>query len=97
LVYLGTESETDLAQIKTEPRAEAESAMTAPTHPVEDITRYGILALMAITITYDLIAGTGWGSEVTVSRVLYRFSVDHPIIAFGLGIIAGHIFWPLER
>lgn len=32
--------------------------------------------------------------EVTISAVLFKLTKENPIIAFMLGVIVGHLFWP---
>jgi hypothetical protein len=32
--------------------------------------------------------------DATVSAVVYQLSKENPIIAFILGVVVGHLFWP---
>ena len=34
--------------------------------------------------------------SVTISHALYTISREHPIIPFIIGVLVGHVFWPLE-
>ncbi len=55
----------------------------------------GFISIVAIIITlYDIWMLWRRGYEATISWVLLTWSRKYPIIAFMLGVLAGHIFWP---
>ncbi len=45
---------------------------------------------------YDFFAIARYGRDATISLVLLDVSRDYPIIPCGLGLVAGHVFWPLR-
>ena len=34
--------------------------------------------------------------NATISFAIYTLSCQHPIIAFTIGVLCGHVFWPLR-
>ena len=34
--------------------------------------------------------------SATISYAIYTISCEHPIIAFTIGVLCGHVFWPLK-
>ena len=30
----------------------------------------------------------------TISSIVYRSALQHPLLPFGIGVIMGHLFWP---
>ena len=34
--------------------------------------------------------------SATISYAIYTISCEHPIIAFAIGVLCGHVFWPLK-
>jgi hypothetical protein len=54
-----------------------------------------LLYLMIISIgTYDIVVSWRYGNDATVSRVVWRFSAEYPILAFAAGLVIGHLLWP---
>jgi len=35
-------------------------------------------------------------TSMTISQSLYTISKQHPIVPFTIGVLVGHVFWPLE-
>ena len=33
--------------------------------------------------------------SATISFAIHTLSCEHPIIAFAIGVLCGHVFWPL--
>lgn len=62
--------------------------MTGP-----DVSRHVIVVAAVLLILYDLAALRLWGEPATLSRIVMDWSREWPIIAFALGVIAGHVFW----
>ena len=50
------------------------------------------LVIAAITL-WDLAAVSAGHTEATISQTLLENSKKHPIIAFALGVLMGHLFW----
>lgn len=54
-----------------------------------------IIVLMVVGgALYDVVALVNGGVEATISRVVLNASCKHPIIAFAMGVLCGHLFWP---
>jgi hypothetical protein len=34
--------------------------------------------------------------SATISYAIYTISCEHPIISFAIGVLCGHVFWPLK-
>jgi len=57
----------------------------------------GILVTVSVVlIAWDVWAYYGGGGEATISVVVLGFAQDHPSVPFLLGVIAGHVLWPLR-
>lgn len=57
----------------------------------------GLIGLVAfILIAYDIWTYLKRGSDTTISVQMFELSKKYPIVAFLLGIVFGHIFWPLN-
>lgn len=56
----------------------------------------GVLAALAIAGTIDAIIALRGAGSATVSQVITDLTREHPIIAFGAGLLAGHLFWPIR-
>lgn len=61
-------------------------------------TTQAVLLLAFLLLgAYDAWAFFRWGRPYTLSVVLYESAHEHPIVAFGLGVLAGHLFWPVKE
>ena len=60
------------------------------------ITQAVLLTALLLLGGYDLFAYFLWGRENTISVVLYETAQQFPILAFGLGLLSGHLFWPIK-
>lgn len=58
-----------------------------------DATDAVILLLIAVAIVWDVLAVVYWGPRGTISHSVREWSKRHPVIAFALGVLAGHWFW----
>ena len=59
-------------------------------------TQFFMLATLAAILAFDSVVVFQWGAEWSISRNVYRVSVQWPIIPFLLGVVAGHVLWPLR-
>jgi hypothetical protein len=57
------------------------------------ITKAVVLAVIVLLVLYDFVAYAFGGRDATISIVSWQFASDHPIFAFILGMVFGHIFW----
>lgn len=58
-------------------------------------TIYLLVALAVLLIAWDIFVYLEPTKNDTISEVLWDLG-KHPILPFLLGVIAGHIFWPLH-
>ena len=58
-------------------------------------SRYLLPAIIAVAVIDTLIIWQ-FGPDQSISRKIMEISMRFPIIAFALGVIAGHLFWPLR-
>lgn len=63
---------------------------------VDSITMGLIIFVVALLVVYDVWTIIKRGSDTTISVQLFEYSKRYPIIAFLLGVVFGHIFWPLQ-
>lgn len=57
-----------------------------------------ILAATAVTLAlYDLYVASTPEQGDTISEVINGAARRRPVVAFGFGVLAGHLFWPLGR
>jgi len=57
-----------------------------------------IIAVVAIIGAWDVFVVLIMGKpEATISAVLLQLTKENPIIAFMLGVVVGHLFWPNFR
>ena len=60
-------------------------------------TQWFLLALLAAVTLYDIIAAKTLGEGATVSVIVADASSKYPIIAFAIGVLAGHVFWEMKK
>lgn len=58
-----------------------------------NLTAWILIAVVALLIFWDGYAAVRWGYTGTISYDILIASKSHPIIAFAIGIVAGHLFW----
>lgn len=60
--------------------------------------RVSIGALIGVTVAligWDIAAYVVGGEKATLSVVIHDWATDFLIIPFGLGVLMGHLLWPL--
>jgi hypothetical protein len=70
----------------------SEEVMDAP----QQWTKVLMLAAAIALGAYDVWALWQHGRAATLSVVLLEVSQRYPILPFGLGLLAGHVFWPVK-
>lgn len=58
------------------------------------MTKALLVALVFFLAAYDVAIWWYCGPEATLSRVILSCSQRCPIIAFALGVLIGHVYWP---
>ena len=53
-----------------------------------------LLGLVIIVAFWDAAVLIMGRPEATISAVLLQLAKDNPIIAFTMGVVVGHLFWP---
>lgn len=61
------------------------------------VTQVVLLITFMVLGAYDLWAFYRWGRPYTLSVVIYESARANPIVAFGLGVLIGHLFWPVKE
>ena len=54
-----------------------------------------LVTAAAVLIGWDIYVAVASPPD-TISLIVNGFAGDHPILPFGLGVIFGHLFWPLR-
>lgn len=54
------------------------------------------IALIAVLAVIDIWVAARYSPEATLSVQLYEWASRYPIIAFMLGVLVGHVFWPIS-
>lgn len=57
------------------------------------LTTVVMLVSAALIGLFDAVVFSAYGSEATISRILYYAAKDSPIIAVLFGALIGHLFW----
>lgn len=57
-------------------------------------TRTLVAGSVILLVAYDVVAVVLGGVEATISRVVLGWSIEYPVVPFGVGIVCGHLFWP---
>lgn len=60
------------------------------------IAAWIVANLLAVGV-YDLIAWRFLPVDQSVSYWVQRWSQEFPVFTLGIGIVLGHLFWPLHR
>ncbi|GIV49772.1 MAG: hypothetical protein KatS3mg038_3874 [Candidatus Kapaibacterium sp.] len=55
-----------------------------------------LLGVVAGLAAVDVIVIGIYGAQHSLSLATYQAAREYPVIAFMLGVIAGHVFWPLR-
>lgn len=65
----------------------------APARP----TRAVVLGTILGWLAYDVYAAARWGARGTLSYTIWYWAAEQPLVAFGLGLVVGHLLWPQTR
>ena len=60
---------------------------------MRDVTVVIIWCSLVALIAWDVIAIQHGGTEASISHIIYEQCKRHPVIAFGLGFLCGHLVW----
>ncbi len=55
-----------------------------------------IVAVTIVVILFNVVMKFRYGPDATISCVLYEGACKFPIVTFGIGLLIGHIFWPVK-
>lgn len=58
-----------------------------------NVTSWILITVVTMLIGWDIYAVLRWGYAGTISFDILTASKNHPIIAFAIGVVAGHLFW----
>ena len=61
------------------------------------IAKLIVIGIVVIVTAWDVVVVLMGRPEVTISAVILQLTRENPIIAFALGVIIGHLFWPNFR
>lgn len=65
---------------------------------MKKITPYFILFAFLAIVFYDGFAFYDGGQEATISYLIITdWIYNYPFIVFAMGLVCGHLFWPLSR
>ena len=56
-----------------------------------------LLGLVIVVAFWDAAVLIMGRPEATISAVLLQITKENPLIAFALGVVVGHLFWPNFR
>ena len=56
-----------------------------------------LIVWVALAVAWDIRVMWRYGVDATISKILHDWSCNNPILAFALGILCGHFFWPQTR
>jgi len=61
-----------------------------------NLTEIILLSTVAFLLIYDFLAYASKGFYSTISYALYSNGMLRPIIAVLVGIVIGHVWWPID-
>lgn len=61
---------------------------------VSEFSAWFLVCLTFAVICFDLLVGFRWGADSTISRQMLVVAKQYPILAVGVGVLMGHVFWP---
>lgn len=61
------------------------------------ITGWLILAVTAVAIVYDIVIVIEPTPGDTISRVTLDFAWVHPFVSYAMGVLVGHLMWPMAQ
>lgn len=64
-------------------------------HP-KTMTKIFIVAVIACITVFDVIIFSRGGTESTISWTIFEWSHEHPVVAFAMGFVMGHLFWQMK-
>jgi hypothetical protein len=59
----------------------------------EVIIGISLLVITFFVAAYDIYALIKWGTQSTVSVVMYSWAKSYPILPLMIGLLMGHVFW----
>ena len=54
-----------------------------------------LVAVALALVVYDIAVAELLPKGNTISEVVARTALSHPILPFAVGVLCGHFFWPL--
>ena len=62
-----------------------------------NITKFLIILVFCVIFIWDsIVMFFAKDLNATISFSMYTISTQHPIIPFTIGVLVGHVFWPLN-
>lgn len=61
------------------------------------ITKWVLLGCGAILLIWDIIAQVTGGLKSTISWQIWEWTNEYAFLSFGVGFLAGHLFWPGQK
>jgi len=62
-----------------------------------NVTKFLIILVFVTIFVWDsIVMFFAKDLDATISFALYTVSTQHPIIPFVIGVLVGHVFWPLH-
>jgi hypothetical protein len=63
-------------------------------HP-GDVTKYVLLSTVIALTLFNVYMYLSYGVEATISVQVHAMCRSHPIIPFTMGVLLGHVLWPI--
>ncbi len=61
-----------------------------------NVTKFLIILVFIVIFVWDsVVMFFAKDLNATISFSIYTISTQHPIIPFTIGVLVGHVFWPL--
>ncbi len=60
------------------------------------ITEMFIIAVVVTCVIFNLFMRLAFGPQATISVVLQDAASKFPVIAAAVGLLVGHVFWPVR-
>jgi len=53
--------------------------------------------VLLLIAAWDLTAAATNHPELSVSALTQRWAIENPVLPLAVGVIMGHLFWPIQR
>lgn len=64
---------------------------------VRIVLAVAVHVVLVLVAAWDLTAAATNHPEMSVSALTQRWAIENPVLPLAVGVIMGHLFWPIQR